>query len=121
MKVQRLRGRAGQAQRLRRLRRTNGLCEMCLALGHVTEATIVDHIVPLEQGGSDEDENTRNLCRVHDLEVTAEQFDLHRGAGLGGCNADGQPLDPNHPWNRPATVETPGAGRKSGRSGPDTA
>lgn len=100
MKVQRLRGRAGQKQRLRRLKRTNGLCEMCLAAGRITEATRVDHIKPLELGGSDEDENTRNLCQPHHLEVTAEQFDQVRAAGLGGCDASGIPLDPNHPWRQ---------------------
>ena len=97
-KVERLRGRAGQKQRLRRLRRTNGLCEMCSVLNRITEATRVDHIQPLDLGGSDEDSNTRNLCQPHHLEVTAEQFEHQRQARLGGCDSDGIPLDPNHPW-----------------------
>lgn len=74
--VQRLRGRAGVAQRDRRLRRTNYLCEHCLKEGLNTLATVVNHIIPLAHGGSDEDENTENLCRDHDLIVTAEQFGL---------------------------------------------
>lgn len=96
--VERLRGRAGQAQRLRRLQRANGLCELCLAEGRTTEATIVDHIVPLDHGGSDEDDNTRNLCRPHDLIVTAEQFSFRPS---GACDVNGFPTDPAHPWNRP--------------------
>lgn len=72
--VQRLRGRAAVEQRKRRLQRTNGLCEMCLAEDKVRVATVVNHKTPLAYGGSDEDDNTENLCRDHDLEVTAKQF-----------------------------------------------
>jgi 5-methylcytosine-specific restriction protein A len=71
---ERLRGRAGQAQRERRLKRTNGLCEMCLDEGTTRLATVVDHITPLALGGEDVDRNTRNLCDPHHLKVTAEQF-----------------------------------------------
>lgn len=63
----RLRGRAGQRQRERRLKRTNYLCEDCQAEGGVTLADEVHHIVPLHQGGADTDENTANLCRDHHL------------------------------------------------------
>lgn len=72
--TERLRGRRGVEQRLRRLRRTKGLCEDCLAEDRVEAATVVDHIVPLIKGGTDEDENTRNLCDRHDKIRTAEQF-----------------------------------------------
>lgn len=72
-KVERLRGRAGVEQRKRRLARTSGLCEMCLP-DTVRLATVVNHKIPLIHGGSDEDENTENLCADHDREVTARQF-----------------------------------------------
>jgi 5-methylcytosine-specific restriction protein A len=80
--VERLRGRAAVAQRKRRLARTHGLCERCSGLnrwhgqgtGRVSVATVVNHIIPLAHGGSDEDDNTENLCRECDLIVTAEQF-----------------------------------------------
>lgn len=98
--TERLRGRAGQQQRLRRLKRTNGLCEMCLAEGVTREATVVDHEVPLAKGGSDEDSNTRNLCDPHHLIVTAEQFGHHAPRGQRGCDRAGRPADPSHPWNR---------------------
>jgi 5-methylcytosine-specific restriction protein A len=78
----RLRGRAAVEQRKRRMKRTHGLCERCLGLGRwvgkglgrVTAAKVVNHIIALIHGGSDEDENTENLCRDCDLIVTAEQF-----------------------------------------------
>jgi hypothetical protein len=59
---ERLRGRAGVKQRDRRLRRTNYLCELCLEKGITREAKIVDHKIPLAFGGTDDDENTQNLC-----------------------------------------------------------
>jgi 5-methylcytosine-specific restriction protein A len=87
--TERLRGRAGVAQRKRRLARTNGLCEMCLAEGKTVIATVVDHRIPLALGGSDEDENTRNLCDAHNDKVTAEQFGHRERQAIG---SDGWPL-----------------------------
>ena len=80
--VERRRGRAGQQDRKRRLDRTDGLCERCAGLNRwagfgmdrVTLSAIVNHIIPLAQGGPDTDENTENLCRPCDKIVTAEQF-----------------------------------------------
>lgn len=87
--VERLRGRAGQAQRKRRLARTKGLCERCQARHLVRAATVVDHIKPLALGGSDDDENTRNLCDPCHDEVTAEQFGKRR---VQACGEDGWPI-----------------------------
>ena len=70
----RLRGRKAVAQRLRRLKRTAGLCEMCRARGIIRLATVVDHVIPLSRGGLDVDENCRNLCDEHNRIVTAEQL-----------------------------------------------
>ncbi|CAN5369360.1 hypothetical protein BH10PSE14_BH10PSE14_04480 [soil metagenome] len=114
---ERVRGRAGQRMRLRRLRRTNGLCERCLAKGLTTIADVVDHTLPLAQGGEDVDDNTRNLCDPCHLEVTAEQFEQGRAKGMGGCDANGIPTDPAHPWNAAGAREG-GGGQKSGRPRP---
>jgi 5-methylcytosine-specific restriction protein A len=89
-RVERLRGRAGQAQRLSRLRRTSGLCEDCATEGRVEVATVVDHIIPLALGGSDDDANTRNLCKRHHEQRTAEQFGHRKKVTIG---ADGWPSD----------------------------
>ena len=96
---QRLRGRAGQRARMRRLLRTKGLCEMCLKAGVTRIATDVDHITPLAHGGLDVDGNTRNLCKPHHLEVTAEQFGHAQPAGEKGVAASGRPTGRDHPWN----------------------
>lgn len=80
--AERLRGRAGQAQRLRRLKRTNGLCEHCLEKGIYRPAKIVDHIEPLAFGGSDEDENTQNLCDECNAYKTAYEAASQQGASF---------------------------------------
>lgn len=87
----RLRGRAGQQQRDRRLRRTNYLCEMCLP-DRVSPATVVDHTIPLAHGGPDTDENTRNLCDDHHRQVTAEQFN-HQYRERKTIGRDGWPVE----------------------------
>ena len=95
-RTERLRGRAAVAQRRRRLARTNGLCERCTGQGRwkgkglnrVSEATVVNHIIPLAHGGSDEDANTENLCAPCDLIVTAEQFGHRKRVTIG---VDGWP------------------------------
>ncbi|WP_375421674.1 HNH endonuclease [uncultured Sphingomonas sp.] len=89
--IERLRGRAGHAQRLRRLKRTKGLCERCGAKGVVALATVVDHIQPLALGGSDEDRNTRNLCDPCHDQVTAEKFGFTTPAKVG-TDKDGWPI-----------------------------
>jgi 5-methylcytosine-specific restriction protein A len=103
--AERLRGRAGQAQRLRRLKRTNGLCEHCHKAGRTRAATVVDHIKPLALGGSDLDSNTRNLCDEHHREVTAEQFGHQVARGKRGVDANGKPLDRDHPWSGRPTAD----------------
>lgn len=93
----RLRGRAGVKQRKRRLQRTDYLCERCACIGRwtartekrTTVATVVNHIIPLAHGGSDEDENTENLCAPCDLIVTAEQFGHRQRVTIG---RDGWPV-----------------------------
>lgn len=87
--TERLRGRAGQAQRLRRLQRTHGLCEDCTTEGRVEPANVVDHIKPLAHGGSDEDSNTRNLCNHHHRVRTGEQFGYNHIPTIG---VDGWPI-----------------------------
>lgn len=88
----RLRGRAGQRARARRLARSDGLCERCLARDIIREADEVNHKVPLAQGGEDVDENTENLCGPCHKEVTAEQFGHRQVQEIGD---DGWPTNSN--------------------------
>jgi 5-methylcytosine-specific restriction enzyme A len=91
------------AQRQRRLDRTNSLCEFCLKQGVTRLATVVNHIIPLHQGGSDEDENTENLCKPCDLIATAKQFSHAAPIEAKGIGRDGRPTSADHPWNRAST------------------
>lgn len=99
---ERIRGRAGQKARKRRLASTDGLCERCLDRDTVRLATVVDHIKPLGKGGDDVDDNTRNLCDPCHAEVTAEQFELAAPVQARGIGRNGRPTSPDHPWNRGA-------------------
>lgn len=89
----RIRGHKGVALRKRRLARTKGLCEDCLAAQpyRVRLADVVDHTLPLSLGGEDTDDNTRNLCHsCHEIR-TAEQFGrkLKPYIGLDGWAIEG--------------------------------
>lgn len=95
----RKRGRAGQRDRKRRLKRTNGLCERCLEVGRTELATVVNHIIPLARGGEDVDGNTENLCTRHDDEATAAQFGKALPVQDKGIDRSGRPTSPAHPWN----------------------
>lgn len=67
------------------------LCRMCNEAGVTRAATVVDHILPLTQGGEDVDENCRSLCDEHHAEVTAEQFGFRKKIEIG---TDGWPIEP---------------------------
>lgn len=58
----RIRGRKLQDMR-RRLFARSPLCVVCLKAGLTTIATIRDHIVPLAEGGADNESNEQALCQ----------------------------------------------------------
>lgn len=74
-------------------------CERCLNRGHLTPASVVNHRTPhkgdwalfMDPG------NHESSCKpCHDGEIQREEA---RGF-VAGCDEDGRPIDPNHPWNR---------------------
>ncbi len=92
-------------RRWRRLRAAklaaDPLCWMCLTRGRTTLATVVDHRKPISDGGDPwEWDNLQSLCKTdHDAAKKSQEATGH----LRGCDADGFPLDPAHPWNREAS------------------
>lgn len=83
----RLRGRAGVEQRKRRLA-AEPLCRDCLVRGRVTASVVPDHIVPLSQGGSDDESNVQCLCAdCHDAK-TRRDFGQRKRQTIG---VDGWP------------------------------
>jgi len=67
--------------RKRILERDNYLCQVCLALGIVTPATQVDHIVNKAAGGTDAESNLQGICdHCHDTKTRSEAL-VARQAG----------------------------------------
>lgn len=94
-------------RRLRSLKlATDPLCEPCTAAGRLTVANTVDHDVPISAGGPAFPglDGLTSMCPSCHGQKTA------RGSEAGavrttrpiqprrGCDADGNPLDPAHPW-----------------------
>lgn len=77
----------------------NPTCRFCAQLGRIVAATVVDHIEP-HRGDAKlfwDRKNWQALCKpCHD----GAKAELERGGRLRGCDADGNPLDPNHHWRR---------------------
>lgn len=89
-------GRDWQALRLRHLA-SEPLCRMCKAEGRITAATVVDHIVPIEQAPHRrlDASNCQSLCKPHH-DSTKQRIEK---SGEFGVDAQGRPLDPLHPWS----------------------
>lgn len=79
--VPRVRGWKGVNDRNRIRARDCGLCQECRRQGRVSAGTVVDHIVPLWKGGSDEDSNKELLCQTpcHDAKSAREAGERARG------------------------------------------
>ena len=92
----RLRGRRAVERRKRWLQ-ANPLCVQCEALGRVTEAEEVDHIVPLFKGGADDETNLQSLCVEHHSIKTRKDLGWN---ALTGCDSKGNPTSPDHHWNQ---------------------
>jgi AAA domain-containing protein/HNH endonuclease len=90
-------------RRWRKIRRQhlaqNPLCATCLAQGKVIPAAIVDHVTP-HHG----DVNAywtgplQSLCELCHKSTKAE---VERNGYHTAIGANGEPLDPNHPWHAP--------------------
>lgn len=72
--------------RQRVIRRASGLCEICLRDGRVTEGREVDHIRPIKDGGTDDDDNLQLLCvACHERKTCADMGYTYRPTiGLDG-------------------------------------
>lgn len=72
---------AWRKRRKRILERDKYLCQVCLALGIVTPATQVDHIVNKAAGGTDDDDNLQSICDpCHAPKTRAEALAARRAA-----------------------------------------
>lgn len=79
--TKRVTGRRLQAMRASLFAR-HPLCVECERQGRVTLATQRDHVVSLEEGGPDDDDNVQGLCiSCHDAKSKAEASRGRRRAG----------------------------------------
>ena len=76
--------------------RREPVCQACRR----APATDVDHITPIRAGGSmTHPSNLQSLCHeCHSRKTLGER--LGKRIRVKGCNADGTPRDPQHPWAR---------------------
>lgn len=75
------------------------LCKHCMARGYVVTASEVDHADG--DPSNNERGNLQSLCKPCHSSKTM-------GGRNSGCDAQGMPIDPAHPWNNeksPATGE----------------
>jgi 5-methylcytosine-specific restriction protein A len=78
--IERKRGSAGVKDRERIRARDCGLCQECKRQGRITPGHPVDHIIPLCEGGSDDDSNKETLCGpCHDAKSAREARIRARG------------------------------------------
>ncbi len=92
-------------QRLRKAKlAANPMCEPCDAAGLLTLANTVDHAVPVSAGGAP----FPGLHELTSMCASCHGAKTARGVEAGavrsskprrGCDADGNPLDPEHPWH----------------------
>ena len=77
------------------------LCRHCTAMGRTVIATDVDHYD--DDAKNNALENLQPLCHMHHSLKTARSLG-HNAIERQGCDAQGKPLDPNHPWNKAASA-----------------
>src|SRR5574337_321930 len=87
--IERLRGRARQAQRKRIIERDKGLCQVCLKNGLIRAGTEVDHKIALQNGGDNSDGNQWLLCDDCHSDKT---FDERPGGVRKRIGVDGFPV-----------------------------
>ena len=77
------------------------LCRECERVGRITPATDVDH-----RNGDPSDNSATNLqalCHAcHSAKTARERSGK---PGIVGCDVNGWPLSPDHPWNREQSTE----------------
>lgn len=81
-------------------------CAYCAQAGRVAAATVVDHAIP-HRGDLELFWDSRNwvaCCKpCHD---GAKQSAEKSGKPIRGCDVNGNPLDPAHPWNDAGASKT---------------
>lgn len=92
----------------KRLRRAHldmsPVCIGCQSMGRITAANTVDHVLPISDGGPPfpSHDGLASYCTPCHGAKTArgsEAGAVRTAKPRRGCNRDGSPLDPAHPWH----------------------
>ncbi len=95
-------------QRLRRLKLSETpLCETCALRDRKVIAEAVDHIVSIASGGDafPSLDGLRSLCTpCHSIKTNAVDRKGGKGVAIKGCDVNGLPIDPDHPFLAPSSA-----------------
>lgn len=109
-------------QRLRKAKLSRDpLCEDCQAMGRITPANHVDHCHAISDGGDafpplDELSSKCGPCHSAKTARGAEAGAVRTEKARKGCNSDGSPLDPLHPWTTGGSNEVSQVNSRRGSS-----
>lgn len=79
------------------------LCAHCFERGLIVPATDVDHMDG--DPGNNARSNLQSLCHAcHSIKTMRER---HGSKPVYGCDVNGMPLDPDHPWNAAENRQQP--------------
>lgn len=94
-----------QKRRAEQLRK-HPLCALCMKTrGEVRAATVADHITPHRGDPKLFAGPLQSLCKpCHD----SYKQELETTGHVRGCDLNGYPIDPNHPWNVEARAKGTG-------------
>ena len=87
------------------------LCRHCMARGRLTGAAEVDHILPLAQGGTNDDTNLQSLCKRCHSRKTIGETNAKRRVVAGAVRAPCSPMPPAHSTSTPAVSHGDAGGR----------
>ncbi|MGC7561347.1 HNH endonuclease [Pasteurella sp. PK-2025] len=76
------------------------LCVFCMRDGKLTPATVVDHI-KAHKGDLNlffDENNLQSLCKLHH-DSSKQKAEINKINEIG-CDKNGFPIDPNHPFNK---------------------
>lgn len=78
-------------------------CRACAAMGRITRADTVDHVIPMSEGGPaypGHDGLASYCAPCHNAKTArgSEAGAVRSTKPRKGCDANGRPLDPSHPW-----------------------
>lgn len=107
-------------QRLRKAKLSEApLCQTCQRRGRKVIAEHVDHVVAMAKGGPafPTMDGLRSLCAsCHSIKTSAMDRRGGKGVAIKGCDVNGLPLDPDHPFLAPG--DNPLEGREPSFQGP---